>query len=142
MPTLGEIRRGIDNTVQNRIPAIRGFNDVTDVVQVPAMVVMPARDTADFTGAMGRGLDTWRFDLYILVARSESSVAQGALDQYCSGSGPRSIRQVIYENPDLGLGDDVDAQVEGIREYGGKFQTARVDHVGAIVRLTVRTSGK
>lgn len=142
MPTLGEIRRAIDNTVQQRIPGLRGFNDVTDVIQVPAMVVMPARDTADFTGAMGRGLDTWRFDLYLLVARTESSVAQGALDQYVSGKGPRSVRQVIYENSDLGLGDDVDAFVEGIREYGGKFQTARIDHVGAIVRLVVRTSGK
>lgn len=142
MPTLGEIREGIDNTVQNRIPGLRGFNDVADVIQVPAMVVMPGRDTADFTGAMGRGLDVWRFDLYVLVARSESSVAQGALDQYVSGSGPRSIRQVIYENADLGMGDDVDAFVEGIREYGGKFQTARIDHVGAIVRMVVRTSGK
>lgn len=142
MPTLGEIRRAIDNTIQNRITGLRGFNDVTDVIQVPAMVVMPARDTADFTGAMGRGLDTWRFDLYLLVARTESSVAQGALDQYVSGKGPRSVRQVIYENSDLGLGDDVDAFVEGIREYGGKFQTARIDHVGAIVRLVVRTSGK
>lgn len=142
MPTLSEIRVAIDNTVQNRIPTMRGFNDVTDVAQLPAMVVMPARDTADFNGAMGRGLDTWRFDLYILVQRGEASVAQNSLDQYVSGSGPRSIRQCFYENHDLGLGDEVDAHVEGVREYGGKFQTARIDHVGAIVRLTVRTSGK
>lgn len=142
MPSLSEIRRAIDNTVQQNIPGLRGFNDVADVIQVPAMVVMPARDTADFNGAMGRGLDTWRFDLYVLVARTEGSVAQQALDKYVSGSGERSIREVIYMNHDLGLGDETDAHVEGVREYGGKFQTARVDHVGAIVRLTVRTTGK
>ncbi len=141
MPTLGQIRAAIDNTVQNNIPGLRGFNDVADVIQVPAMVVMPARDTADFNGAFGRGMDTWRFDLYVLVARSESSVAQDALDQYVSGTGARSLRRVLYEHSDLGIGVD-DAHVEGIREYGGKFQTARIDHVGAIVRLTVRTSGK
>jgi hypothetical protein len=142
MPTLSQIRQAIDNTVQNRIPSIRGFNDVADVIQTPAMVVMPARDTADFTGAMGRGMDVWRFDLFVLVARGESTSAQDSLDQYISGSGPRSLRQIFYENSDLGLGDDVDAFCEGVRDYGGKFQTARMDHVGAIVRLTVRTSGK
>lgn len=142
MPTLSEIRAAIDNTVQNAIPGLRGFNDVPDVGQLPALVVMPARETAEFNGAMGRGLDTWRFDLYVLVQRGEASVAQQALDKYVSGSGDRSIREVIYNNPTLGLSDETDAHVEGIREYGGKFQTARVDHVGAIVRLTVRTTGK
>lgn len=142
MPTLSQIRQAIDNTVQNHIPGLRGFNDVVDVIQVPAVVVMPARDTADFNGAMGRGMDTWRFDLYVLVQRGEAGAAQAQLDAYVSGSGARSIREVIYHNPDLGLGDETDAHVEGVREYGGKFQTARVDHVGAIVRLTVRTTGK
>lgn len=142
MPTLTEIRKAIDNTVQRAIPGLRGFNDVPSVAQVPAMVVMPARDTADFNRTMGRGLDTWRFDLFVLVPATESSVAQGALDQYVSGYGERSIRQVFWNDPTMGLGDDTDAHVEGIREYGGKFQTARVDHVGAIVRLIVRTPGK
>lgn len=142
MPTLTEIRKAIDNTVQHAIPGLRGFNDVADVVQVPAMVVMPARETADFNRTMGRGMDVWRFDLYLLVPRSESSVAQAALDQYVSGAGPRSVREVFWKDPTMGLGDDTDAHVEGIREYGGKFQTARIDHVGAIVRLTVRTPGK
>jgi hypothetical protein len=147
MPTLTQIRRAIDNTVQNRIPTVgdipglRGFNEVIDVVQLPAMVVMPARDTADFTGAMGRGMDTWRFDLYILVQRGESTVAQAALDQYVSGAGPRSLRQIFFEDNTLGGVVD-DASCEGVREYGGKFSTARIDHVGAIVRLIVRTSGK
>lgn len=141
MSTLTQMREAIDNTVQNRIDGLRGFNDVTDVTQLPAMVVMPARNTADFTGAMGRGMDVWNFDLYVLVARGEVTVAQNALDQYISGSGDRSIRRVIFENPDLGLSDCV-ATVMGVAEYGGRFQTARIEHVGAIVRLMVRTSGK
>lgn len=142
MPTLGEIRQAIDNTVQQNIPGLRGFNDVPAVTQVPAMVVMPARDTADFSKTFGRGLDVWRFDLYILVAATESSVAQRALDQYVSGYGDRSLRQVFWNNPNIGLGDETDVHCEGVREYGGKFQTARVDHVGAIVRVVVRTPGK
>jgi hypothetical protein len=142
MATLGEIKDGLDRTVEQRIPAIKGYADITDVVQVPAMVVMPARDTADFTGAMGMGLVTWRFDLYILVARGEVTTAQNKLDQFISPSGDLSIPQAIYNHGDLGLDDGTDAFVEGVREYGGKFQTARIDHVGAILRVVVRTPGK
>jgi hypothetical protein len=141
MPTLGEIRQAIDDTVQTSIPGLRGFNDVADVIQVPAMVVMPARDTADFNVSFGNDAN-WNFDLYVLVARTESSVAQGALDQYLSPTGDRSLRQVFRQNPNLGLDGVDDAHCSGVREYGGKFQTARIDHVGAIVRLMVRTSGK
>jgi hypothetical protein len=103
---------------------------------------MPARETANFDGAMGRGMDTWRFDLFVLVQRGEFSVAQKQLDEYLSGSGDKSIRQVFFNNADLGLGDGTDANVDGVRDYGGKFETARMQHVGAIVRLTVRTPGK
>lgn len=142
MATLSEIKDALDRTVENRIPGIKGYGDVTDVVQLPAMVVMPARDTADFTGAMGRGMDTWNFDLYLLVARGEVTVAQNLLDQYISGSGDKSIREVIWKNADLGLSDGTDAMVTRVMEYGGKFQTARIEHVGAIVRVVVRTPGK
>lgn len=141
MPTLTEIRQAIDDTLQSRIDGLRCFGQVSDVTQLPAVVVMPARDAVDFNGAMGRGLDTYRFELYVLVQRGEITTAQSALDQYVTGSGPRSIRQVIYENDDLGIGVD-DASVESVREYGGKFESARLTHVGAIVRLIVRTSGK
>jgi hypothetical protein len=141
MPTLSEIRSAIDDTVQHSITGLRGFNDVSDVVQAPAMVVMPARDTADFSVTFGYDA-VWNFDLYILVARGEASVAQQSLDQYLSPSGPKSLRQVFREHPDLGISGVDDAHCAGVREYGGKWQTARIDHVGAIVRLTVRTSGK
>jgi hypothetical protein len=80
MATLSEVKDALDRTVENRIPGIKGYADITDVTQVPAMVVMPARDTADFTGAMGRGLVTWRFDLYVRVARGEVTRAQNKLD--------------------------------------------------------------
>lgn len=142
MATLGQIKDGIDHTVENRIPGIKGYGDISDVVQAPAMVVMPARDTADFTGAMGRGLVTWRFDIYILVPRGEVTSAQNKLDQYISPSGPLSIPEVLFHNADLGLNDGTDAFAEGVREYGGKFTTARIEHVGAILRVIVRSPGK
>jgi hypothetical protein len=85
---------------------------------------------------------TWRFDLYVLVARGEVTVAQNKLDLYINPSGDQSIPEVLFRNADLGLSDGTDAFVEGVREYGGKFTTARIDHVGAILRVVVRTPGK
>lgn len=140
MASLGEIRAGIRSVVKASVSGMSVYADVPDVAQVPALVVMPAKETADFNGAMGRGLDTYKFDLYVLVARGESTAAQQALDQYVSGSGPRSLRQIFFEHGDLGLSDGTDAHAEGARDYGGKFSTARIDHVGAIVQLTVRTT--
>ncbi|MEU2790371.1 hypothetical protein [Streptomyces sp. NPDC007100] len=80
-------------------------------------------------------------NVYVLVPRTETGLAQQALDAYVTGSGPRSIQRIIYGHPGLGLSDGTDAHTEGIRAYGGKSSTAGIDHVGAVVRLTVRTSG-
>lgn len=142
MATFSEIKDALDNTIEKRIPGLKAYGDVSDVVQPPAVVVMPARRTADFTGAMARGMDTWRFDLYVLVARGEVTTAQNALDEYLTGSGEKSIREVLWKNADLGLTDGTDAMVEGIRNYGGKFVTARNEHIGAIVEVVVRTPGR
>lgn len=141
MASLSEIRDGIQTVLLAAIPDVSVYAQVPDVTQLPAVVVMPARDSADFSGAMNRGLDIWSFDLYVLVALGEATVSQQALDQYVTGSGPRSLRQVFWDHDGLGLTDGTTAFAAGVREYGGKFQTARIDHVGAVVRLTVRTTG-
>lgn len=144
MASLTEIRAALKATVKSAIPDLNVYSEVSDVQQVPAVVVMPAPSSAsgmacDFNGAMGRGLDQWTLDLYVLVARTDGVLAQKSLDQYVTGKGPKSIRQIIYSSPDIGLSDGTDVHVEGIREYGGSFVTAGIQHVGAVVRLTART---
>lgn len=145
MASLAEIRTALRTTLRAAIPGLNVYAEVPDVNQVPAVVVMPAAASVsglacDFNGAFGRGLDTWHIDLYVLVARVEVVLAQKALDDYVTGTGPKSIRRIIYDSPDLGLSDGTDAHAEGILMYGGEFQTAKIPHVGAVVRLTVRTS--
>ncbi len=145
MASLAEIREALRTTLKAAIPELNVYAQVPDVSQLPAAVVLPASPSTsgfvcDFNGAFGRGLDTWHLDLYVLVSRAESVLAQQALDKYVTGSGPKSVRRIVYEVPDLGLTDGTDAHAEGIRNYGGEFSTAQVPHVGAVVRLTVRTS--
>lgn len=145
MASLTEIRAALKATLKANIDGLYVYSEVSDVAQMPAAVAMPAPQSAsgmtcDFDGAFGRGLDTWHIDLFILVARTDAALAQKVLDQFVTGAGPKSIRRVIYENPDLGLADGTDCHATGVRDYGGFFETANIQQVGAVVRLIVRTS--
>ena len=145
MASLADIRTALRTTLRAAISGLNVYAEVPDVNQLPAVVVLPSAPSTstfacDFNGAFGRGLDTWHLDLYVLVSRQDAVLAQKALDDYVTGAGPKSIRRIIYEFPDLGLADGTDAHAEGILLYGGEFQTAKIPHIGAVVRLTVRTS--
>lgn len=138
MASLSEIRDALNGAIQAHCPELNYYATVPDAVQVPALVICP--DEADFNGAMGRGLDTWTFHLYVLVARVESRLAQEQLDQYVTGAGPKSIRKIVYEEGDHLL-PDTQMHCTGVRGYGGSFETASVQHIGAILRLQVHTRG-
>lgn len=109
------------------------------MLRLPAVVVKPV--SGDFTGAFQRGLDTWEFDVYVLVARQEGPTQQELLDQFITGAGPNSIRQVVYQTPQLGREDISDAMVKKMTGYGGTFQAAHIAHTGAILKVTVLTDG-
>lgn len=146
--SLLEIEEAIATTLKNVYEAlpdvdeVQVFDTVPDVNTTPAMVVMPApRDPVDFNGAFGRGTDTYTFDLIIMVAKGQYSVSQKQLAQYITGYGATSVREIIYNNSDLGLTDGTDANCDGVRLYGGEFENAKIPHVGAVVKITVRTFG-
>lgn len=134
MSSLAEIRDAIAATIQQQ--GLNVYDTVPDVQNVPACVVIPVE--ADYTVAMAMGGDKYVFNLAIMVQRSETRQAQEALDEYVTGKGPKSIREFIFRNCTLGL-DDVDAVVEGIPKggYGGTFDTAGLNYVGALLRLSV-----
>lgn len=146
MATLDEIEAAISKTILGNTPddAVFAYEDVPDVSQSPAIVPMPApRDSADFTGAFGRGMTTWNIDVIIMVEKgSYSEGAQKKLSQLIDPANPDSIPRALNTDPTLGLTDGTDCQVEGIRLYGGKFENAQIDHVGAVMKVTVRTPGR
>lgn len=144
MASLTEIRAALKATLKGAISELNIYAEVSDVTQAPAVVVMPAAPSlsglaCNFNGAFGRGMDEWTLDLYVLVARTDGALAQQKLDQYVTGKGAKSIRQVLFQNSAIGL-TDTDVHVEGVRDYGGMFQSAGIPHVGAVLRVTVRTS--
>lgn len=139
MASLEAIRDGIKTTIETAVTTLHVYDTVPDSANVlPAVIVVPF--TSDFEVSMGRGLDTWEFDLWVLVSMSEMGIKQDSLDAYVSGAGSSSIRQAIFNNRTLGL-SSTDAHVSQMLEYGARFATAGYPHLGARLRLLVHTPG-
>lgn len=111
----------------------------------PALLIQPV--SATFTTVLARqgGQDVYEWDLVILVSGADLEVAQEALDTYLALSGPNSIRQLINENPKLGLVNDLSrttARIERMESYGiTQSRDPEVRDFGAVLRLIVRTTG-
>jgi hypothetical protein len=139
MATLTAIRDAIKATVAATLPSLTTYDTVPETVNVPALIVMPQE--CDFDGAFGRGMDTWTFELVVLVSRVAVAEGQDLLDSYLTGGGTNSVREVFYNNSSLGLTDGTFAHMSGVRGYGGSFDAANLKYLGAILRLVVRTPG-
>jgi hypothetical protein len=134
MASITEIRAALAQIIDDAIPDIMTYAEISEVFQVPAAVVMV--DHCDYEGAFQRGMHVWTLSIYVLVREQDSD----ELDELINGFGPRSIPEAVYLNPTLGLAD-VDANMSKMVGYGGKFQTAQVGHTGCILKVTVRTLG-
>lgn len=141
MASIGQVRAGIKATIENAVADLRVYRTVEEIAHPPAVVVALATDdTADFTGAMQRGMDTWQYDLTVLVPYPDAVIGQDDLDQYIDGAGDKSIRQAIYLNRSLGL-VRTDAHVARVSAYSSSYETADLQHIGAVLRLIVHTRG-
>lgn len=138
MASLGVIRDAIKDTIETYVDGMRCYGTVPESVELPACVVTPT--SARFDVAFARGTDTWQFDLNVVVSWTDSDVAQRSLDEYVSGAGARSLRQVIFEHRTLGIAN-TDAHVAEVLQYGTGFSFANVNHLGAVLRLIVYTKG-
>lgn len=138
MASISAIRAAAGTTIGAAVTDLSVYRTVPDVVNLPALVVMPAE--SDFVGAMGRGMVTHLFDLYVLVSNREAGLAQDDLDEFVNVFGAKSVPQAVWNNRSLGLAK-TDAHVSGMSGYGGSFETAHIEHVGAVLRLNVHTDG-
>lgn len=138
MASLAAIRTGLKSTITTAIPALFGYSNVPEVTNLPAVVVAPRN--IDFQGAMGRGLDVYEFDLIVLVSRRDDDLAQTELDAYVTGAGASSIRQAIWNARTLGLAN-TDAHVYRMESYGAQWDVGDLNHVGAVLKVRVSTTG-
>lgn len=139
MASLSAIRTALKTTIAAGVTGIQGYETVPEVTNLPAFVVIPR--STDFTGAFGRGLDTYLFDVIVLVSRRDDQLAQLDLDPYVNGFGSSSIRQAVFNARNLGLADGTDATVTGMSDYGATYDVGDIDNVGARLTVQVLTSG-
>lgn len=141
MATLKAIRTAVKTTLEANLTGVTVHRTVPGSAAGDVIVCRPADDlTADFHVAMGRGTDTWQLDLLVLVPSSSLEVGQDALDDYITGAGTKSVRQVVFTNKTLGL-IDVDAHVAAVSGYGADYQLGQTQYLGATLRLVVHTKG-
>lgn len=142
MSDLIDIRQGLIKTVLDYVEAdLYGYEYMEDIKTLPAILVKPGAggrtdQVGDFTVAFNRGTEVWNFQLIVLCQRGHPEAGQKLLDEFISKSGLNSVRQAIWNNPTLGLGD-VDAMVIGVSDYGAEWKSANVDNVGAAVHVKV-----
>lgn len=140
MASLSQIRDGIKTTLTANITNLEVYDTVPDVAITPAVLVW--LDSIDFNVAMGRGTDRYEFDLFVLASRAVADEGQDSVDEYITGVGARSVRQVVFQNRTLGLaGTDAHVSAMPPGNYGGKFDIAQIPHIGAVLRLVVVTPG-
>lgn len=138
MSSVAQIRTAMKTTITTAISGLFGYDQVPEVVNLPAVVVVPR--SSDFAAAMGRGLDVHEFDVIVLVSRRDDGLAQTDLDAYVTGAGSSSIRQAIWNARTLGL-SDADAHVYGMESYGAEWDIGTLNHVGAVLKVRVSTTG-
>lgn len=145
MASIARLKKALADTIEEHVTSeeVNVFTYIPDLIQTPAVCIDVHR--SDFDGAMARGDDMWRFNVYVVVQRGDAENSQDELDSFLESAGPRSIREAIFNKPDLGVDEQehgfVQAFVSGVHEYGGGYRDARIDVVGAILRVDVHTDG-
>lgn len=77
------------------IPKLRVSAEWVGTPNVPhAIVAMPR---GDFDATYGRGMDVWELPVVVLVGKVREKSARDNASPYVSGSGPRSIKQVLED---------------------------------------------
>ena len=138
MADFSTVRTAVKTTIGNNISSIRVYDTIDDMINVPAAVLLPT--SINFTEAMARGTDRYEFDILVVVSRTDSRSGQNQLDAFVNGSGASSIRQVIFQNSDLGQ-SDTSAVVTTMSDYGATYAVNGVECIGARLGLTVYTKG-
>lgn len=123
----------IDTINANVADQLVSYETAVDVVEVPAMMVIPQS-----TNYMVTAGATTIEELYIFVMcqRNDTQLGQVQLDGYIANAGPDSIPQAVNQNDNLGLAN-CRAEIYAMHGYGGSFTIAGIPHVGAILKCRV-----
>ena len=113
MTTVSELRTGLATNLAT-ISGLRTSAFIPDNPSPPIAIVVPQH--IDFDDAMGRGLDTYTFDIVVIANRMSERTAQSTLDGFCNPSGSRSVKAALESDKTLG-GKSFDLRVTDMSSY-------------------------
>lgn len=141
MTSLAQVRAALKTTLDAAYVAFdtQVYDRVVAAPNLPAILVQPATITLPERMAR-RGQVVAEFDLIVLVQEGDPEIAQDELDTYVDWDGDRSIWKAVADRHTLGLGDGTYAWVDRMDTYGARYDSAAIEHIGATLRLIVRTT--
>ena len=114
MASVSSIRTGLATRL-GTIAGLRTSAFMPDNPNPPIAVVMPSSVSYDDT--FKRGMQTYVFNVLVIVGRVDERTAQSNLDGYVSSTGSSSIKLAIEGDKTLG-GVVFDTRVSEMRNYG------------------------
>lgn len=111
--SLSELRTGLAANLAT-ISGLRTSAFIPDNPSPPIAIVVPQH--IDFDNAMGRGLDTYTFDIVVIANRMSERTAQTTLDAFCNPTGSSSVKAALEIDKTLG-GKAFDLRVTDMSSY-------------------------
>ena len=114
MATIAQLKSGISTNLKT-ISGLRSSDTIPEQVNPPFAIV--ALSSVDYDTTFRRGLDTYTFNVTVVVGRADARTGQNALDVYCAPTGTYSVKTAIELDRSLG-GVANDVRVTGLSNYG------------------------
>ena len=133
--SVSEIRSGIATNLAT-ITGLRTSAFVPDNPTPPIAVVVPQR--IEYDAAMGRGMDTYTFDVLVIAQRMSERNAQSLLDGYCNSTGSTSVKTALEADTTLG-GKAFDLRVTEMSNYQA-LTIGDTQYLAATFSVTVITA--
>lgn len=97
------------------ITGLRTTSTMPDNPNPPVAIVIPR--SVDYNDAFQRGMQTYGFNVMVIVGRADERSAQNKLDTFCSSTGSASIKLAVESDRTLG-GNAFDVRVAEMTNYG------------------------
>ena len=114
MALISDLRTGLATNLAT-ISGLRTAATMPDNPNPPIAIVIPS--TISFDDTFQRGMQTYTFNVLVVVGRADERTAQNKLDAYCASTGSSSIKLAIESDKTLG-GKAFDVRLSEMRNYG------------------------
>ena len=99
MADIQALREGLAANLAT-IPRLRTEENMLDSVNPPVAVVQ--LESVTYDTAFRNGMDTYNFNILVIVSRGADRIALADLNEYASPTGDRSIKRAIESDRSLG----------------------------------------